>query len=125
MPFQSCRTRPSLSAPTAFQHFVLLSTLLNPQHLQAVIQGVDGLLVPSSIDVPTAKAASGKRRLQQTNWAGQRAIANQWSGMNTQAAIQAAASGHIPTAYATRAGQANAVAAAASCLNCLQWNVMY
>ena len=49
--------------------------------------------------------------------------ANTIAGGNTARAIEAAASGSIPTSYATRYGSANAKAAAAygDCLNCNRW----
>lgn len=47
--------------------------------------------------------------------------ANTVAADNTAQAIEAAATGKIPTSYATRYGSFQADAAAAGCVNCLYW----
>lgn len=83
---------------------------------KSVLQVIDAVIAPKS---GTAAAKSGNRKLLQTTDVERRATAAQWSGQNTSRAISAAASGRVPTDFATASGSANA--RRANCLNCQRW----
>lgn len=112
--------------------------------LQSILQGIDAPLVPNTAiakalgadaaKTTTEKAAassakpadnkSGRKLLQRSGSAGggsRNDRAGNWSAMNTQASIRAAASGRAPASYATAAGRTNANNAGRRCVNCVAW----
>jgi hypothetical protein len=113
-------------------------------HLQSVLQGIDAPLVPNTAvakvlgaapaaNTATEKApapkpansATGRKMLQRSGGSGggsRNDRANNWSAMNTQSAIRAAASGRAPSSYATASGRRNAANANRRCTNCVNWN---
>lgn len=114
-------------------------------HVQSVLQGIDAPLVPNTAvakvlgaapaanpateKAPAPKPAgstSGRKLLQRgggSSGGGSRNDrANNWSAMNTQSAIRAAASGRAPSSYATASGRRNAANANRRCTNCVNWN---
>jgi hypothetical protein len=87
---------------------------------------------PAAMPLAPAKPAGGARRLLgrgggRYSHSGSNGYSQQYANTvsmdNTQRAIEAAASGSIPTSYATRYGsyQATSAAYASDCWNCNRW----
>lgn len=137
-----CQDHGSL-AHTALERLPPLLPLLLP--LQSILLGIDGPLVPNTAvakalgagdaaKTTTEKAAaakpaenkatSGRKLLQRSGGAGggsRNDRAGNWSAMNTQASIRAAATGRAPASYATAAGRSSAQQAGRRCVNCVAW----
>lgn len=87
---------------------------------KATLQGINGVLTPYGLK--TSSSSAGRRLLQWGGGSGlQRSAANNWASQNTADAIAAAASGRVPTGFATNYGQQQAAFAAAGCANCALW----
>jgi hypothetical protein len=71
---------------------------------KATLQGINGVLTPYGLK--TSSSSAGRRLLQWGGGSGlQRSAANNWASQNTADAIAAAASGRVPTGFATNYGQ--------------------
>lgn len=86
---------------------------------RTVVQGINGVLTPYGVKLAGARA--GRRLLQGGSGGIQRSAARQWASINTSNAISAAATGRVPTNFATNFGTEQSRFAAAGCFNCVRW----
>jgi uncharacterized surface protein with fasciclin (FAS1) repeats len=95
---------------------------------KSIWQGIDAVLIPKfggGVTTEAGKKSGGNRKLLVRGGGySSQTYANTVSQDNTARAIEAAATGKIPTSYATRYGSYSAknVATYGDCLNCSTWN---
>ncbi len=70
---------------------------------KATLQGINGVLTPYGLK--TSSSSAGRRLLQDGGRGLDRGAARSWASLNAGDAIAAAASGRVPTGFATGVGQ--------------------